>query len=190
MLLVLVFCVVARVLTTAVPEPYMDEIFHVPQTQQYCRGEWAAWDPMITTFPGVYVFSTAIARAAARAAGAVGAETVAAAACETAGLRLCNIIFAMGSYFCSRRILRLKAAGAAGAAGGEWSAVTLAFFPLQFFFVFLFVQPLGRYCNLLSPHIFISVSHGNGERLSENLTGNGRPRIGSTQMHRPLSSSS
>eukprot|EP00191_Tetraselmis_sp_GSL018_P012453 CAMPEP_0177594952 /NCGR_PEP_ID=MMETSP0419_2-20121207/10076_1 /TAXON_ID=582737 /ORGANISM="Tetraselmis sp., Strain GSL018" /LENGTH=44 /DNA_ID= /DNA_START= /DNA_END= /DNA_ORIENTATION= len=28
-----------------VPEPYMDEIFHVPQAQRYCRGDFAHWDP-------------------------------------------------------------------------------------------------------------------------------------------------
>jgi alpha-1,2-glucosyltransferase len=38
-----------------VPEPYMDEIFHVPQTQQWCAGNWSSWDPKITTLPGLYV---------------------------------------------------------------------------------------------------------------------------------------
>ncbi|KAG2262377.1 hypothetical protein Bca52824_069456 [Brassica carinata] len=32
-----------------VPDPYMDEIFHVPQAQQYCSGNFRSWDPMITT---------------------------------------------------------------------------------------------------------------------------------------------
>ncbi|KAD2805568.1 hypothetical protein E3N88_38945 [Mikania micrantha] len=36
-----------------VPEPYMDEIFHVPQAQQYCVGNFKSWDPMITTPPGL-----------------------------------------------------------------------------------------------------------------------------------------
>jgi hypothetical protein len=36
--------------------PYMqDEIFHVPQTAQYCRGHMTEWDPKITTFPGLYL---------------------------------------------------------------------------------------------------------------------------------------
>jgi len=26
----------------------------VPQTERYCRGEFWVWDPMITTFPGLY----------------------------------------------------------------------------------------------------------------------------------------
>ena len=36
-------------------ETYMDEIFHVPQTQRYCHGDFAYWDPKITTLPGLYV---------------------------------------------------------------------------------------------------------------------------------------
>jgi len=39
----------------AVPTPYMDEIFHVPQTQKYCAGKWMEWDEKITTLPGLYV---------------------------------------------------------------------------------------------------------------------------------------
>ncbi|KAL9277014.1 hypothetical protein ACSQ67_025434 [Phaseolus vulgaris] len=38
-----------------VPEPYMDEIFHIPQAKQYCKGNFGSWDPMITTPPGLYV---------------------------------------------------------------------------------------------------------------------------------------
>eukprot|EP00775_Hariotina_reticulata_P011207 gene11207-11357_t len=37
-----------------VPENYMDEPFHVPMTQLYCKGDFLAWDPKITTFPGLY----------------------------------------------------------------------------------------------------------------------------------------
>lgn len=32
-----------------------DEIFHIPQAQQYCKGKFGSWDPMITTPPGLYV---------------------------------------------------------------------------------------------------------------------------------------
>ena len=32
-----------------------DEIFHIPQTQKYCAGDWKSWDPKITTFPGLCV---------------------------------------------------------------------------------------------------------------------------------------
>ena len=30
-----------------------DEIFHIPQVQVYCRGNFSHWDPMITTLPGL-----------------------------------------------------------------------------------------------------------------------------------------
>ena len=39
-------------------EPYMDEIFHIPQAQKYCRYEYFRWDPKITTYPGLYVISS------------------------------------------------------------------------------------------------------------------------------------
>ena len=42
--------------------PAQDEPFHVRQTQQYCLGNWADWDPKITTFPGLYVAGVAYAR--------------------------------------------------------------------------------------------------------------------------------
>jgi len=37
--------------------PYMDEIFHIPQAQNYCHGKYFHWNNKITTLPGVYVFS-------------------------------------------------------------------------------------------------------------------------------------
>lgn len=35
-----------------------DEIFHIPQAQKYCKGNFGSWDPMITTPPGLYVLIT------------------------------------------------------------------------------------------------------------------------------------
>uniref|UniRef100_A0AC34GLB7 Dolichyl-P-Glc:Glc2Man9GlcNAc2-PP-dolichol alpha-1,2-glucosyltransferase n=1 Tax=Panagrolaimus sp. ES5 TaxID=591445 RepID=A0AC34GLB7_9BILA len=40
-----------------VPEPYMDEIFHINQTQAYCNGEYQYWNPMITTPPALYLLT-------------------------------------------------------------------------------------------------------------------------------------
>ncbi|KAF9269957.1 glucosyltransferase [Marasmius fiardii PR-910] len=40
-----------------VDEPYMDEPFHIPQAQAYCRGDFDVWDPKITTPPGLYFMS-------------------------------------------------------------------------------------------------------------------------------------
>lgn len=56
------------------PQAYMDEIFHIPQTQAYCRGQTAHWHPMITTPPATY------APVDAAGLGACGAEEEIAAA--------------------------------------------------------------------------------------------------------------
>ncbi|KAF8139973.1 glycosyltransferase family 59 protein [Boletus edulis] len=65
-ILYLVFCGVALSLlkeyNNEVVEPYMDEPFHVPQAQAYCRGEWSTWDPKITTPPGLYILSVLLHR--------------------------------------------------------------------------------------------------------------------------------
>ncbi|BFZ62026.1 glucosyltransferase [Saitoella coloradoensis] len=42
-----------------VPEPYMDEIFHIPQALRYIEGDYWTWDPKLTTPPGLYALSTA-----------------------------------------------------------------------------------------------------------------------------------
>ncbi|KAJ9111310.1 hypothetical protein QFC20_002601 [Naganishia adeliensis] len=43
----------AYLVNREVPDPYLDEIFHIPQAQQYCRGEFLKWDSSITTPPGL-----------------------------------------------------------------------------------------------------------------------------------------
>ncbi|KAL1953743.1 hypothetical protein VTO42DRAFT_2307 [Malbranchea cinnamomea] len=40
-----------------VPEPYLDEVFHVGQALAYWQHQWRHWDPKITTPPGLYVTS-------------------------------------------------------------------------------------------------------------------------------------
>ncbi|KAL7638230.1 UNVERIFIED_CONTAM: hypothetical protein RMT77_010794 [Armadillidium vulgare] len=42
---------------TVQPQPFIDEIFHIPQAQKYCQGNFIDWDPKITTLPGLYLFS-------------------------------------------------------------------------------------------------------------------------------------
>ncbi|KAI1826446.1 DIE2/ALG10 family-domain-containing protein [Xylaria intraflava] len=43
------------IVTENVPEPYLDEVFHIPQAQVYCRGRYFEWDNKITTPPGLYI---------------------------------------------------------------------------------------------------------------------------------------
>ncbi|OTB00519.1 glycosyltransferase family 59 protein [Hypoxylon sp. CI-4A] len=44
------------IVTDHVPEPYLDEVFHIPQAQVYCDGRYD-WDDKITTPPGLYVLT-------------------------------------------------------------------------------------------------------------------------------------
>lgn len=48
----------AGLVTKIVPEPYLDEVFHIPQAQAYCDARYDVWDPKLTTPPGLYVFAT------------------------------------------------------------------------------------------------------------------------------------
>jgi alpha-1,2-glucosyltransferase len=45
-----------------VPEPYLDEVFHIPQAQAYWAGSWKTWNPKITTPPGLYIYSYLFAK--------------------------------------------------------------------------------------------------------------------------------
>ncbi|GFZ51637.1 hypothetical protein JCM24511_09404 [Saitozyma sp. JCM 24511] len=63
-----------------VPDAYLDEIFHIPQTQRYCAGDWTHWDPAITTPPGLYILSALPLRA-------LGIH------CSPPLLRLTNLLF-------------------------------------------------------------------------------------------------
>jgi alpha-1,2-glucosyltransferase len=56
----IVHLVTFAVIYQVAPDPYIDEIFHVPQAQAYCRGDWFHWNNKITTPPGLYLVSSAI----------------------------------------------------------------------------------------------------------------------------------
>ncbi|KLJ13881.1 hypothetical protein EMPG_09228 [Blastomyces silverae] len=49
-----------RKINSELPDPYLDEVFHVRQAQAYWAHRWQQWDPKITTPPGVYLCSYAI----------------------------------------------------------------------------------------------------------------------------------
>ncbi|ORY82712.1 alpha-2-glucosyltransferase Alg10 [Protomyces lactucae-debilis] len=51
-------CLSLYLMHSAAPLPYMDEIFHVSQAQQYCAGNYKDYDPKLTTPPGLYLLSS------------------------------------------------------------------------------------------------------------------------------------
>ncbi|KAI5359751.1 putative alpha-2-glucosyltransferase Alg10 [Septoria linicola] len=46
-----------KAVSNAVQEPYLDEVFHIPQAQHYCADRWHIWDSKLTTPPGLYLIS-------------------------------------------------------------------------------------------------------------------------------------
>ncbi|KAF9919318.1 glucosyltransferase [Lobosporangium transversale] len=77
-----VLIILARTWYSAQPQSYMDEIFHVPQAQRYCQGDYWTWDPKLTTPPALYVISNLLLFA-------TGQRPI----CSTLLLRLTNLIY-------------------------------------------------------------------------------------------------
>ncbi|KAM4712319.1 dol-P-Glc:Glc(2)Man(9)GlcNAc(2)-PP-Dol alpha-1,2-glucosyltransferase [Anableps anableps] len=136
----LVSCLLFSRVTREQREPYMDEIFHVPQAQRYCRGKFNEWDPMITTLPGLYLVSVGIIKPMVWLADLTGGVV-----CSTAMLRFINLLFNCGNLYLiyllicklhhrektrttSRRVL---------------SALSLSTFPVLYFFNFLYYTDAG-----------------------------------------------
>lgn len=57
LLLYLVLHYVTNSINNAIKEPYMDEIFHIPQAQKYCHANFTYYDKKLTTPPGLYIIS-------------------------------------------------------------------------------------------------------------------------------------
>eukprot|EP00968_Pinguiococcus_pyrenoidosus_P011035 scaffold878_cov271-Pinguiococcus_pyrenoidosus.AAC.38 len=129
-----------------VTEPYMDEIFHAAQTQQYCEGDFTTWDPKITTFPGLYYAGLASARCVpvTRAATArEGFGESAQSACSLTSLRAVNAVFgvlsflAMALFFATRGFRPVSAV---------LHAAALTLYAPHFFYHSLYYTDPGATC--------------------------------------------
>ena len=87
-----VFAVISSMIlvefTKVLPKPYMDEIFHIPQAQNYCHGNFFYWDDKITTLPGLY-FSSQFFLKVLSSIQNIGVRDV----CSVMELRSTNVIF-------------------------------------------------------------------------------------------------
>ncbi|XP_048410334.1 dol-P-Glc:Glc(2)Man(9)GlcNAc(2)-PP-Dol alpha-1,2-glucosyltransferase [Stegostoma tigrinum] len=136
----LVSSVVFSAISRVQRAPYMDEIFHVPQAQRYCGGRFSEWDPMITTLPGLYLVSTGIIKPVSWLMG--WTETV---VCSTGMLRFINLLFNTGNLYLLYLLLcKIHQKDKATSAFQRiMSALTLASFPLLYFFSFLYYTDAG-----------------------------------------------
>ncbi|GAA5842948.1 hypothetical protein JCM9279_004038 [Rhodotorula babjevae] len=107
--------VVAHTINSHVPEPYMDEIYHVPQAQAYCRGDWRYWDPALTTPPGLYLVPAALVHLQRHLHRRLPHALTIVDPCSVAALRGLNLALSLCLPYLYTRLVRLLAATAASA---------------------------------------------------------------------------
>ena len=129
-----------------VDAPYMDEPFHVGQTQAYCAGRFDEWDDQITTFPGLYAFGTAAAWLRASAGG-----LSVSGACELPTLRAFNLLPALATPYLLRQLFAALHPELEATAPSDLlaNAAVLSLLPTHFFFHFLYYTDSAATCSAL-----------------------------------------
>ncbi|KAJ8062063.1 hypothetical protein OCU04_009843 [Sclerotinia nivalis] len=133
--------------TKIVPEPYLDEVFHIPQAQAYCRWDYGIWDPKLTTPPGLYWWSHLLS--------IVSGYTI----CDAHFLRVTNVIaltfIMMLAWECRSLIIRAGVANRIDqvpklrSVDSLHTAVNIALFPPLFFFSGLYYTDVLSTCVVL-----------------------------------------
>ncbi|KAL8522094.1 hypothetical protein ACS0TY_012300 [Phlomoides rotata] len=135
-----------------VPHPYMDEIFHVPQVQQYCRGNFGSWDPMITTPPGLYFLSLAYVASLFPGLFCMQAVSSFSDSCSTSILRLTNGFLAViCSIIVYEIIIHLRPS--IDDKKATLCAVVLSLYPLHWFFSFLYYTDVASLTAVLAMYL-------------------------------------
>ncbi|KAG2187304.1 hypothetical protein INT44_004989 [Umbelopsis vinacea] len=124
----------AAIVNATVKDPYMDEIFHIPQAQRYCKADYWTWDPMITTPPGLYLISSSILTPLM--------QWLQQDLCTTAILRGTNIIFATGILVVLSKLLKVLHPGIDSTRLSLY-ALALGCFPVSLFYTFLYYTDTG-----------------------------------------------
>lgn len=133
---------VALLVNYIAPHSYMDEIFHVSQTQQYCEGNFDRWDPMITTPPALYFLAYAYTKVLLPGMQIIGRMSNFPNLCSPPILRSLNIILAIVCAILFRDI-SLHLEPEIGTKVASLKALALAWYPLHWFFSFLFYTDVG-----------------------------------------------
>jgi len=117
-------------------EVYMDEIFHVPQAQAYCKGDFHRWDEKITTLPGMYYWSYLV-------------TLFGHLECTVESLRLTNVLLAATvPFFCSR--IRTKLFPGDSNEARVAVAWIVFLYPVAFFFYFLYYSDTASFVFVLA----------------------------------------
>uniref|UniRef100_A0A0A9EIG5 Dol-P-Glc:Glc(2)Man(9)GlcNAc(2)-PP-Dol alpha-1,2-glucosyltransferase n=1 Tax=Arundo donax TaxID=35708 RepID=A0A0A9EIG5_ARUDO len=144
---------IAALLNSVVPDPYMDEIFHVPQAQQYCRGDFLTWNPMITTPPGLYYASLVYVASLFPVAWMIRAGETFDALCSTAILRSTNVTLAMICAVLFYELLLCIRPGI-GKRKATIYAILVALYPVHWFFTFVYYTDVASLAAVLATYLF------------------------------------
>ena len=117
------------------PEPYMDEIFHIPQAQNYCGYNFSHWDSKITTPPGLYISSLLLYSPASLFSSLL-------TLCTILNLRSTNILFSSLNTAMLFLILR-SIRPTSDVKLVSLYALTLSLFPPLYFFSFFYYTDQG-----------------------------------------------
>ncbi|OIW31846.1 hypothetical protein CONLIGDRAFT_242577 [Coniochaeta ligniaria NRRL 30616] len=120
--------------TESASEPYLDEVFHIPQAQAYCEGKFGVWDDKITTPPGLYLLA------------ALYHKIFRGSVCSVYSLRRMNLLGVVLIHLVAsscRRYIEVRGGRESSPSSPTSSyayhtAVNVALFPVLFFFSALF----------------------------------------------------
>ncbi|KAG0353341.1 glucosyltransferase [Podila minutissima] len=124
-----VFLSISSLWNQVQPHPYMDEIFHIPQAQRYCAGDYWTWDPKLTTPPGLYVISNLLL-------------ILQRPVCSTYFLRLTNLIYPCIIFFTTASLLKQLHPHMTRRDRYATAAVAITF-PILWFFNFMYYTDGG-----------------------------------------------
>ncbi|XP_066581431.1 dol-P-Glc:Glc(2)Man(9)GlcNAc(2)-PP-Dol alpha-1,2-glucosyltransferase [Prorops nasuta] len=128
-----------KYLNTIQPNYFVDEVFHIPQTLQYCNGNFTHWNPKITTLPGLYIVTALILTPFDL--------------CDNIYIRCTNLIGTFGNLALSYYIINAIEQTDKKNRWNNWLRLAvsynIAFFPPLFFWFFLY------YTDVLSVNIVL-----------------------------------
>ncbi|KAI1208341.1 glycosyltransferase family 59 protein [Annulohypoxylon truncatum] len=146
--------------TKYAPEPYLDEVFHIPQAQVYCDGKYDVWDDKITTPPGLYVLTLL-------------ANKLSGFPCSAYYLRLFNVevisYLAIAAVISRVRLEQLRSkedpqVPLKYSAYAIWTGINVALFPVLFFFSGLY------YTDVVSTFVVLLAYTNHLSRVSQYRT--------------------
>lgn len=143
---------VSLIVNLVVTEPYMDEIFHIPQAQHYCKGNFKIWDPMITTPPGLYYLSLLQISSLFPATFYAKSVSSFSELCSTATLRSANGVLAVISGLLVYEIIT-ELRPALNERKATLHAVVLSLYPFHWFFAYLYYTDVASVAMVLAMHL-------------------------------------